>query len=144
MTKQAVNWSRRPGALAVNWSPQLAAVGLGTCEATVDGEGGGAAGAALEDGGGGAAATVAPFPKKKSSTGEDDTQGICSPLDARETLCCVLLKIASYVAKAKKGERGPIRFRMRATCSLAEIDEVRIVGMKCEHIPRKPLAQNTQ
>ena len=111
----------------------------------MDGEGGGAADAALEDGGGGGAATVVPFPKKKSSTGEDDTQGTCSPLDARETLFFVLLKIASYVAKAKKGERGPIRFRMRATCSLeAKIDEVRIVGMKCEPIPRKPLAQNTQ
>jgi hypothetical protein len=110
----------------------------------VDGAGGGAAGAGLEDGAGGAAATVAPFPKKKSSTGEDDTQGTCSPLDARETLFCVLLKIASYVAKAKS-ERGPIRFRMRAICSLeAKIDEARVVGMKCEPIPRKPLAQNTQ
>ena len=34
---------------------------------------------------------------------------------------------------------------MRAICSLeAKIDEARLVGMKCEPIPRKPLVQDTQ
>ena len=67
---------------------------------------------------------------------------LCRYLPHRVPACPGL---APYVAKAKKGERGPIRFRMRAICSLeAKIDEARLVGMKCEPIPRKPLAQNTQ
>ena len=67
---------------------------------------------------------------------------LCRYLPHRVPACPGL---APYVAKAKKGERGPIRFRMRAICSLeAKIDEARLVGMKCEPIPRKPLVQNTQ
>ena len=47
------------------------------------------------------------------------------------------------VGEAKEDERGPIGLRMvRAVWSVvAEIDEARLVGMECESIPYKALAQ---
>src|SRR5262245_15080131 len=48
--------------------------------------------------------------------------------------------------KAEEGERGPIRLRMVSPIwpVIAEIDEVRLVGMQLEAIPRKSHAQNAK
>src|ERR1700730_3554760 len=55
-------------------------------------------------------------------------------------------RLAPNVGKAKEGERGTIRLRIvRPICSgVAEIDEPRLVGMECESIPCKSLAQDAK
>src|SRR6201987_4242259 len=55
-------------------------------------------------------------------------------------------RLAPNVGKAKEGERGTIRLRMVSPIwsVVAEINEPRLVGMECESIPCKSLAQDAE
>src|SRR6202051_4692512 len=55
-------------------------------------------------------------------------------------------RLAPDVGEAEEGERGTIRLRMVSPIwsFVAEIDEARLVGMECESIPCKALAQNAE
>src|SRR5258707_11348981 len=55
-------------------------------------------------------------------------------------------RLAPDVGEAEEAERGIIRLRMMCPIwsVVAEIDEARLVGMECEPIPCKPLAQDAE
>jgi hypothetical protein len=54
--------------------------------------------------------------------------------------------LSSANGKAEEGERGTIRLRMVSPTwpIVAEINEARLIGMECESIPCKPLAQHAK
>jgi len=84
----------------------------------------------------------------------DPTPGRNRRQRAGETVLCRYLphhiltcpRPAPYVGEAKEGERGTIRLRMVSPIwsVAAEIDEARLVGMECESIPCKSLAQDAK
>ena len=57
-----------------------------------------------------------------------------------------LTRLSPNVAEAKEGERGAIRTRMvgRIWSIAAKVDEACLVGMECELVPSKTLAQYLQ